>query len=38
MRRSKVKRTKDRKIFRQTSDKTQSINVKPVVMRGGTRL
>ena len=36
--RIRTKRGKDRKIFRATSKKTQAVNVKPVVMRGGIRL
>lgn len=36
-RRTKSKKT-DRRIFRQTADKTQAINIKPVTMRGGIRL
>lgn len=36
--RKRTRKSKDRKIFRQTSQKTQTINVKPVAMRGGIRL
>lgn len=38
MARRRVRRSKDRKIFRVTSNKTQSINIRPVMMRGGIRL
>lgn len=38
MRRTKVKRRKDRKIFRRTAAKTKTINIKPTGMRGGIRL
>lgn len=33
-----VKRSKDRKIFAHTADKTKKINIKPNVPRGGIRL
>lgn len=36
--RSKVKRTKDTKVFTQTAKKTKAVNVSPKNMRGGTRL
>lgn len=36
--RSKTSRYTDRKIYRQTAQKTKKINVKPVVSRGGIRL
>lgn len=36
--RKKMRKQRDRKIFRNTADKTRVINVKPVVMRGGIRL
>lgn len=38
MHRSKVRRSKDRKIFKKTADSTKKINVKPHVARGGIRL
>lgn len=38
MRRKMKNRSKDRRIFRQTADKTQSVNVTPKNMRGGIRL
>lgn len=36
--RKRVAKSKDRKIFRKTADKSRSINLKPVTMRGGIRL
>lgn len=36
--RRRMKRGRDRKIFRKTADKSRLINLKPVVMRGGIRL
>lgn len=36
--RAPVRPVKDKKIFQHTADKTKKINVKPVIMRGGTRL
>lgn len=38
MARRRTRRSKDRKIFRATSNKTQTVNVRPVMMRGGIRL
>lgn len=39
MKRKRLSRGKDRKVFRNTVDKTKSINVyKPTLMRGGFRL
>lgn len=38
MRRRPVKANKDRRIFRQTADKTKVVNVRPVSTRGGFRL
>lgn len=38
MKRSKTSKRKDKRIFRSTSSKTQSINVIPKLMRGGIRL
>lgn len=36
--RKRTTRRKDQKIFRQTANKTQLVNIKPMVMRGGIRL
>ena len=36
--RSKVKKSKDTKVFTQTAKKTKAVNVSPKNMRGGTRL
>ena len=36
--RRRMNKRKDRKIFRQTADKTKLVNIKPCVMRGGIRL
>lgn len=36
--RKPVKSSKDKKIFSNTAGKTKEVNVKPVSMRGGTRL
>lgn len=36
--RRRTTRRKDQKIFRQTANKTQLVNIKPTVMRGGIRL
>ena len=36
--RKRMKKGKDRKIFKKTADRTRLINLKPVVMRGGIRL
>lgn len=38
MKRSKVKRKKDKMIFKHAADKTKRINIAPVVARGGIRL
>lgn len=38
MRRSKTKASTDQQIFRRTAAKTKMINIKPRIMRGGTRL
>lgn len=38
MRRKPTNRGKDRRVFRQTADRTKAVNVRPVVMRGGFRL
>lgn len=36
--RKRVRKSKDKRIFRKTADKSRLINLKPVVMRGGIRL
>lgn len=36
--RKKMKKSKDRKIFSHTANKTKKINIAPKVMRGGIRL
>lgn len=37
--RRKVKKSKDKRIFKNTANKTKSLNISsPYVMRGGTRL
>lgn len=36
--RSRVNRSKDRKIFRRTANKVATINLRPIIMRGGFRL
>lgn len=38
MKRKKVSRSGSRRLFRKTADKTKSVNVKPVLMRGGFRM
>ena len=38
MKRKKVSRRGSKKLFRKTADKTNSLNIKPVMMRGGIRL
>lgn len=38
MKRSKVKKSKDKKIFKHSADKTKKININPTVARGGIRL
>lgn len=38
MARRKAPKKKDKRIFKQTANKTQIFNLKPVVMRGGIRL
>lgn len=38
MRRINTKPSNDKKIFKRTAASTKKINVKPMVMRGGTRL
>lgn len=35
---AKVKRRKDKKIFRRTATKSKKINVNPTIFRGGIRL
>ena len=34
----KMKRKRDRTVFRKTADKTKIVNVKPMLFRGGIRL
>lgn len=34
----KMKRKRDRTVFRKTADKTKTVNVKPMLFRGGIRL
>lgn len=36
--RSRVKRSKDRKVFTRTAKSSKKINVNPVITRGGIRL
>lgn len=36
--RKKMKQKKDKKIFRNTADKSKKVNIKPTIMRGGIRL
>lgn len=36
--RQKMKKRKDRKVFNATANKTKSINVKPIPVRGGIHL
>lgn len=36
--RKRMKRGKDRKVFKHTANKTKKINIAPKVMRGGIRL
>lgn len=38
MKRKRVNRTRDRRVFAKTADKTKKINIVPYVMRGGIRL
>lgn len=38
MKRSRVRRSKDKKIYKHSADKTKKINIAPVVARGGIRL
>ena len=38
MYRKKMKKNKDKQVFKQTANKTKAINVSPVVKRGGIRL
>lgn len=38
MKRKKVSRSGSRRLFKKTADKTKSVNVKPVLMRGGFRM
>lgn len=34
----RMKRKRDRTVFRKTADKTKTVNVKPMLFRGGIRL
>lgn len=36
--RTKLRHKVDSKVFTQTAEKTKDINIKPTIMRGGTRL
>lgn len=38
MKRSKVSKRKDQRIFKKVANKTKTINVQPLVKRGGIRL
>lgn len=38
MKRKRVSKNKDRRLFTKTANKTKKINVQPKVMRGGIRL
>lgn len=38
MYRKKMKKSKDKKIFANTANKTKAINVSPIIKRGGIRL
>lgn len=38
MKRSKMTRKKDKKVFKHSADKTKKININPTVARGGIRL
>ena len=38
MKRSKMLRKKDKKVFKHSADKTKKININPNVARGGIRL
>lgn len=38
MKRKKLSRKGSRRLFKATADKTKSINVKPMLMRGGIRM
>lgn len=38
MKRSRVRKSKDRKIFKNAADQTKKINIKPNISRGGIRL
>lgn len=37
MKRRKMKKSKDRRIYNQTANKTKKINLSPRIMRGGIR-
>lgn len=38
MSRKRMRRGKDKKVFRRTASQSKKININPVVMRGGIRL
>lgn len=38
MKRSKMTRKKDKKVFKHSADQTKKININPTVARGGIRL
>lgn len=38
MARKRMRRGKDRKVFRRTASKSKKININPTIMRGGIRL
>lgn len=38
MKRSKMRVSKDKKVFKHSADKTKKVNIAPVVARGGFRL
>lgn len=38
MARYRTRKRSDRKFFRRTADKVKSVNVRPMIMRGGFRL
>lgn len=38
MKREEMRKSTDRRVFKSTADKIKTINVKPLMMRGGIRL
>lgn len=36
--RQEMNKSKDKKVFQHTADKTKKVNVQPMIMRGGYRL